>query len=124
VLKFFFLALALLWTLLILILCFENEKDIPDIAIEHLDKVVHFIFHFVFTSLWFLYFKKAFQNNNLNKLLFVTWLLSLVFGLIIEFLQQQLTTTRNADSIDVLSNIVGASVAVFTFSKLKILQRI
>jgi VanZ family protein len=123
VLKYFFLACAICWTFLILMLCLENEKEIPDIEIKHLDKVVHFVFHFIFSTLWFLYFKKRFLQITNSRLLVSTWLFSLVFGLVIEFLQQQITTTRNADVIDVLSNAIGATVAVCAFYYSRFLQK-
>lgn len=120
--NFFVLFDAVAWTFFILLLCFKNQNDIPDINIEHLDKVVHFIFHFGFTLLWFLYFKNVFQKSSFKPIAISLWFLSLLFGLIIEFLQQQITDNRSADSFDVLFNAIGASVAVLSACKSKFLQ--
>lgn len=122
--NFFVLFDAVAWTFFILLLCFKNQKDIPDIDIVHFDKFVHFIFHFGFTLLWFLYFKNVFQKSSYKPIAINLWFLSLLFGLIVEFLQQQITDNRSADIIDVLFNAIGASIAVLSVYKSKFLQEL
>jgi VanZ family protein len=111
VLKNIFLTAALFWTGIILFFCLENAKNIPSINILHLDKVIHLTFHFIFTILWFLYFKKKFKNSNNFNLLAITLFVSFVFGIVIELIQQYFTTTRNADVFDILANLIGAFLA-------------
>jgi len=118
VLKQFFLFAALFWTGVILFFCLENAQNIPQIAIPYIDKVVHVGFHFIFTILWFLYFKKKFSSSNIIRLLSIAWMGSLFFGIAIELIQQYVTTTRNADVIDVLANAMGATFAVILLMKL------
>lgn len=92
----------------------ENAKNIPAIDIPHLDKVIHAVFHCVFTILWFLYFKKKFISSNNVQLLFFTIIGSFVLGIAIELMQQYFTTTRIADVFDILANLFGAFLgAVF-----------
>ena len=78
----------------------------------YLDKVLHACMHFVFTLLWFFYFKKRIGNFTNFKLLLVSLVLSVLFGIVIELMQKFFTVTRNADLFDVIANLFGASLAV------------
>jgi VanZ family protein len=102
---------ALFWTGVILFLSLENARNMPQIDILYLDKVIHSAFHFVFTILWFLYLKKKFNSSNNFKLLFFTLIGSFILGIAIELMQQYFTTTRNADVFDILANLFGAFLA-------------
>jgi len=104
---------ALFWTGIILFLSLENARNMPQIDILYLDKVIHTAFHFVFTILWFLYLKKKNKSSNNFKLLFFTLIGSFILGIAIELMQQYFTTTRNADVFDILANLFGAFLAAF-----------
>jgi VanZ family protein len=118
VLKKLFLLSALLWTGVILYFCLENSKNIPQVNIPYIDKVIHAIFHFVFTTLWFLYLKKKLNSSNSFKPLILAFVFSFIFGILIEVLQELFTTTRSADIFDVLANVSGSSLAVISISLL------
>jgi len=124
VLKKIFLGAALFWTGVILFFCLENAKNIPQINIPYIDKVIHAIFHLVFTTLWFLYFKKKLSSSNNVKPLLWSFVFSLLFGISIELMQQYITLTRSADIIDVLANTVGAILAVVAIIVLNSYNRI
>ena len=123
--KQFFLSLALFWTGVITFFCLIKSSDIPQVNIENLDKVIHTFFHFVFTSLWYLFFKKHIKSSFNIKPLGFSIVLSIVFGIVIEILQEFCTTTRTADVNDVLANLTGAILAiafVTLVNKFKILE--
>lgn len=109
--KQIFLFSAIFWTGGILFLSLENAKNIPAIDIQYLDKVIHAVFHFVFTILWFLYLKKKFSRANKVRLLLFTVFGSFILGITIELLQQHFTTTRNGDVLDIFANLFGAFLA-------------
>ena len=111
-LKRLFLISALFWTGVILFFSLERASEIPVIDFENIDKIIHAFFHFVFTFLWFLFFKKKFKSSDTTKLLLYSFLFSLVFGVAIELMQLYLTTSRSAELFDVVSNLFGASLAV------------
>lgn len=113
-LKNFFFWIALFWSSLVSYLCLTPSSDIPTISIPHLDKIVHSFFHFVFTILWYLFFEKQVKKSNQQKLLFVSVLLSLLFGIVIEILQTKITLTRSGDIYDIMANFVG-SILAFVF---------
>jgi VanZ family protein len=104
---------ALIWTGLIAYFCLIRSSAIPAIEIPNLDKCIHTFFHFVFTIVWFLYFRKQLQFEYAIKPLMYAVLFSFVFGILIEILQQTITTTRQADVLDVVANIIGSILAVF-----------
>jgi VanZ family protein len=116
--KKIFLYSALLWSGVILFFCLENSKNIPLIDIQYIDKIIHAIFHFVFTTLWFLYFKKKLKSSNNFRLLSFSLMGSFFFGITIEIMQELFTTTRSADVFDVLANVSGSSIAVISISLL------
>lgn len=111
--KKFFLFSAIIWSGLIIYLCLKNSNELKQIEISNFDKLIHFVFHFVFTVLWFLYLKKKFFNSNKFSLLKYSILFSIIFGIAIELMQQYFTTTRTADVFDILANLLGALIAAF-----------
>ena len=104
--------LALSWSGLILVACLLPSNDIPQVNIPYLDKVIHSVFYFVFSSLWFLFFKKKLNSSNNLKPLAVSFVFSVFFGIGIELIQKFFTVTRSADVFDVIANLFGASLAV------------
>jgi VanZ family protein len=108
--KNLFLAFAVLWTAMITYLCLVDFKVLPKIGIGGFDKYVHFTFHFVFTTLWFLYLKS--KKEAPSGLYLKTFLASLVYGIAIEIAQALFTTTRKADVLDVCANASGSFVAI------------
>jgi len=114
VLKKIFFWAALFWTGIILYFCLIKSSEIPqiDIDIPNLDKLVHAFLHFIFTLLWFFYFKKKIGSLKIHELLLMSLVLSFVFGIAIELMQEFFTTTRTADVFDVIANLSGASLAV------------
>jgi len=126
--KLFFLLAALFWTGVILFFCLVKSSNLPTIEILYLDKAIHVFFHFVFTTLWFLFFKKKLITSNIFRPLVISFVFSFFFGVAIELMQQFFTTTRSADVLDELANLSGASLAVVAIVLLntynKILDRI
>ena len=109
--KISYLSAALFWTFSILLLCLEPASDLPKIEINHVDKLAHFSFHFIFIILWYLYFISTSKIINYKTPL-ILFFVSLVFGIVIEWSQQVLTTSRKGDVLDVISNISGAFTAL------------
>jgi glycopeptide antibiotics resistance protein len=114
--KNIFLVAALFWTGVIFYFCLREAKDIPQMVLPFGDKVVHSVFHFVFTTLWFLYFKKKWRTSSKVKLFICSFVFSLLLGISIEFMQHWITLTRSADAIDVLANVLGATLAVIVLN--------
>ena len=107
--------IAFFWTFLILYFSLKNAENIPKFNLRNIDKVVHFTFYFGFVILWYRYlvFKESVLLNN--KIVLV--LISIGFGIAIEFAQKYFTTTRQADILDVVANSTGTLIGIFVASK-------
>lgn len=109
-----FLYAAVSWSVMILYLCLKNANEIKQIEIPNFDKLIHVVFHFVFTTLWFLYLKKKLIGSNNFRLFSFSFTGSFIFGITIELMQQYFTTTRTADVFDILANLIGAFLAILS----------
>ena len=119
VLKKTAVALAVIWTVLIAIMCLLRFDKLPSIGVSEEDKYVHFTFHFVFTMLWGFYSWQKENSIVVNKIVSIVFI-SLCYGIVIEVLQETCTTTRHADLFDVIANATGAISAFALFVLLKI----
>lgn len=113
-LKQLFFWAAVIWTGIVFTLCLVQSNSLPVINIVNLDKYIHAFFHFVFTSLWFLFLISHTKNKNVFMPLMIAVMLSVFFGIAIEVLQGLYTTTRREDILDVAANVSGSTLAVFT----------
>lgn len=86
-----------------------SEDDLPDFEIPYLDKLVHFTFYFVATILGVLTIRERTQGKNgLVKSILTIIGVVVLYGMVIEVLQSEMTVTREGDVFDVLANTLGA----------------
>lgn len=115
-LKQLFFCAALSWMFIILFFCLTPSSNIPVVGIPNLDKFVHAFFYFVFVLLCFLFFRKQFINTSNRMLFIILFLFSFFYGIGIEIVQGVFTTTRKADLFDVLANMSGVVLAIFSIT--------
>jgi VanZ family protein len=118
VLKKTLFGLAISWTLLIAFLCLVTFSKLPSLRVSGVDKYVHATLHFVFTLFWGSYISLKQNEIKIPKILRVV-MLSILYGIVIEILQETITTTRHADILDVLANFTGTLLALAVFILLK-----
>lgn len=105
-----FLVAALCWTTLITLLSLISLGDVGgSIKILYKDKMVHFVFYFVFTLLWFRFSKTGIQDQ---KKALVVFFAAIGYGLLMELCQSLFTSNRTADLFDGLANSCGALTAL------------
>lgn len=104
-------ALAVFWTALVAYLCLASSNSLPSVDVFKFDKIGHFTFHFGITTVWFLFWKSTYKNENKFALI-KAFLFSFFFGVTIEICQELFTDTRKSDIHDVYANAVGAFIAV------------
>lgn len=92
--------------------CLSPANDIPKVNIPNLDKIAHTFFHFVLTLLWFLFLINQSQTKNKMKVILTSFCISVLFGVTIEIIQSQFTTTRSGDILDVVANMFGSILAI------------
>lgn len=116
------LALAIGWTVVIILLFLARPESIPgDIRIANADKVVHIVSHFVFVVLWNNYLVRSSVFDK-KKILLLTAIVSVIFGIAIEIAQEVFTDARHADPADVAANTIGtigAMITLWVYSKWK-----
>jgi len=88
--------------------------DTPEIKIPHIDKLVHFAFYLV-ASILGCFFLRETTNGDLKKgkAISMVFFGCVVYGIIIEILQKELTLEREGDVMDVLANSIGAFMGAF-----------
>jgi VanZ family protein len=105
---------AMLWALLMLILCGIPGKDIPHISFLELlsfDKFVHAGIFFVLQLLTVRGFILQSTFPKLKKLAkFIALLICIVYGGALEIMQGTFFTDRSADIFDFIANTFGASM--------------
>lgn len=108
---------AILWIILILVLCTLPGNDIPSNSFLdriHFDKFVHFgLFGGIvlFLSLGIYWQRKSISNSTL-------WLLVLIaagYGLAIEFIQKYWAINRSFDMYDLVADTLGAIAGIWVF---------
>jgi VanZ family protein len=106
-----FIFLALLWTLGVTLGSLASLNNMPAVSIPGKDKTAHFLFYYVFFILWYFGLRKK-SNGNYFSVLLV--LVTLFYGICMEFLQANFTTNRHADLYDVLANTAGTFAGFVT----------
>lgn len=111
---------AVLWTLIIFILCCTPGQYIPTtnwLELLSFDKFVHASIFFVLTCLWLISLLKI---NKLSNLSIILILLSCVlYGGLLEIMQATVFSNRSGDWLDFIANSFGCLMGFWFFSKKK-----
>lgn len=113
------LFLAILYSCVISILFFVPSPKLPKIEISGTDKIIHSLIHFILINLWlfYLYFKNGFKVKARWILILIVSML--LYGIIIEILQDLFTVSRKADILDVAANFTGSLLGIYFFKNIK-----
>ncbi len=87
----------------------DTFRSVQSFDFIYKDKVVHTAFYFIFTIVWYLFFKK---QNITRHLKLKTFAFAVIYGIFIEICQGVFTHERSADIIDVLANTLGSAIAI------------
>ena len=85
-------------------------KDLPNVGFSFADKIFHFLAYSLFTVLWYLAFSDTFSLKKTKSIIYAV-VLAILFGTVIEVLQDTMTVSRALDVYDVFANALGAIVA-------------
>jgi len=119
VLKKWALPILVIYVLLITIASLANVGDLPSMGSSFDDKILHFLAYFVFGLIVYNYFEEL----NLKHVLLVSAISVIFYGIIIEILQQVMTSYRTLDMYDALANTLGvvfATIIIRFKEKLKL----
>ncbi len=101
--------IAIVITVAILGLSLVKMPD-TGVSVENIDKAYHSFAYFILTITWLLSFYKHPQKKYLITISCI------IFGIIIEILQNVLTNYRTGEILDVFANSLGSLLALFVFS--------
>lgn len=109
-----FLLATVVWVAFITYACLAGASSIPKAAwlnIPNKDKIVHFIFYFVFTIL--LYKDYKVKTGSIKKAWLFAFATAVGYGIVIEICQGLFTAERSADVMDAVANTSGSVLAIF-----------
>ena len=106
--KIFLIAIIVTLSLILLSLV---KIPAHNLGVSHLDKWQHCFAYFVLSISWLTVF-----NKKKKKLL--TVVCCILLGIIIEILQNKLTSYRTGDYHDVIANSLGVLLGLFAFNKI------
>ena len=114
---------ALLWALMILILCGIPGKDVPEVSIVNFDKFVHASLFFVLLLLTVRGFSLQTDVAILHNSPKITaFILCVIYGGTIELMQGAFFIDRTADINDFVANSFGCLVGTLLYDKIAILS--
>jgi len=100
-----------------LLIFLQSSRPSPDVTPDwpHVDKVVHFTAYALLGALFLRAFKTTRIKHNLKFILFLSILLSSLYGISDE-IHQHFVPYRTADAMDALADITGSVFGVGVFS--------
>jgi VanZ family protein len=110
---------SILVTLLLLYLSLTNSEKFAKVQLTNLpniDKMVHFGMYFIMMSVIIIEHGKSIRNP---RNLFLTALIPLSYGILMEILQLTLTATRSGNFYDALSDAAGILASVLLWLLIK-----
>ncbi|MGZ9676820.1 VanZ family protein [Flavobacterium sp. GNP001] len=107
---------TIIWAAIISVFCLVQFKSVPLGTVSHLDKVVHAFFYFVLTFLLQLFLNESKANWSKKVVKTYSFVSAILFGIVIELVQETCTATRHADVLDVLANTTGALLSIGAYS--------
>ena len=114
-LKKLVLLAAIIYSVALTFVSLIRLTDVPDIGISFGDKIFHFLAYFVLAFLWFGAWSYNFSFKKRKAIIYAS-VFSVVFGIVIEVLQDTLTAYRALDIYDVIANTSGVLLAVLVIA--------
>ena len=111
---------AILWTILIFVLCSTPGQYIPTtnwLELLSFDKFVHASIFFVMTCLWLIYFFKSDKRSLSSVITIVFFCVS--YGGLLEIMQAKVFSNRSGDWLDFIANSFGCLMGLWFFNKKK-----
>ena len=101
--KFYFF-IALIYTIVLLYFSLVDISGVlPDTNIKLQDKILHFLAYLVLSVLWGYY---TILLKTKNAIIY-SFLATLIFGVILELVQEVVNPLRDYDILDLLANCIG-----------------
>ncbi|MGZ5244314.1 MAG: VanZ family protein [Bacteroidia bacterium] len=110
---------AILWTIVLSTLCGLPGNSFPDLslwALLRFDSFAHAFVFAIFSFLWAVAFRKQEQIKWLRKYsILAAFIFSIIYGVLIEFMQYAIFFRRSADFLDMVSDAFGGLLGIIIF---------
>ncbi len=114
-----FLLAGIFYTLFITVFSLFPSQDLPKIDWFTADKIGHIGMHFILCMIWLLFYFTKNIGRDFFKGIGLVFGLCLFYGIVIEIFQEVFTASRTADVFDVAANVIGSTLGVLVFWKVK-----
>ena len=108
-----FAGIAIVLMVTVMYVSLLEQVELPQAPIIQADKIVHFGMYFILSISIY----KGFFNKKLIFSIVIACFLSFFYGLIVEFLQYFLTSSRMFDIFDIFANGIGSIFAYLVVNK-------
>ena len=108
VIKRWALPIALLYTVALTFVSLINIGGVPELGSSMDDKIYHVFAYVVFV--WVLH--NYFRNTAFKNTILISVCTAIIYGIILEVLQQSFTVSRVSDPYDVMANVIGVAMGV------------
>ena len=114
------LVVCILYSVFITIIFLLPTKEIPKLfdTFIPIDKLVHVVIFLVLTFLW-LFYVNSVLNDIKPIVLFFILAVCLFYGILIEVTQELYVSSRGAEVLDVIADLLGASLGLLLFRNYK-----
>ncbi|RNC84316.1 MAG: hypothetical protein ED556_12760 [Winogradskyella sp.] len=115
-----YLFTAISYTIVLVYFSLGNPSGIlPKTNFVFEDKIFHFIAYVALSFLWAFYVLKS----KFKRGIFITFIGTLIFGIILELIQERVNPLRTYDNYDLLANCLGVvcgTIIVIYYNNLKL----
>ena len=114
------LVVCILYSVFITIIFLLPTKEIPKLFFTFIpiDKLVHVVIFLVLTFLW-LFYVNSVLNDIKPIVLFFILAVCLFYGILIEVTQELYVSSRGAEVLDVIADLLGSSLGLLFFRNYK-----
>ena len=116
------LIITILYSIALATVCLVNINNLPHTNIYFEDKIFHFLAYGLLTYLWFNSLINSIKFKK-KRAIFLAAIISVIFGILIEVIQENMTVSRALDVYDVLANTLGTllvSIALWFKNRLHV----
>ena len=118
------LLFALVWAVVIFILCCTPGKYVPNahwLDLLSFDKLVHASIFFVLSALWLIYLIRSAKVSSVAVAVVILGCIS--YGGLLEVMQAKVFSQRSGDWFDFIANSLGCVLALWLFVRKKWLKQ-
>ncbi len=110
---------AIAYTVALTTVSFINLSGVPSLGSSFDDKIYHVAAYVILGGIWITCIK---HYSRTKKALLITFVITFLYGIIIEIMQHQLNPNRTYDNYDLLSNCIGVLFGTFIAVRINVFK--